>query len=43
MHALVLQAGGVVVEETFNICLEFEKHRVARNFRAEFPGLFDDG
>ena len=43
MHALVLQAGGLVVEESFDILLELEKYGVAGDVCAQLPRFRKDG
>lgn len=43
VDALVLKAGGIVVEETFDACLEFEKRGVICDVSAKFPGFFNQG
>ena len=43
VHTLVLQAGGIVVEKTFNTLLQLEKLGVAGDVDAQLPGFHDDG
>ena len=43
MDTLVLQAGGIVIQETLNTLLKLEKQRIAGDLCAQLPGFHDDG
>lgn len=43
MDALVLQTGGIVVQETLNTLLKLEKHGIAGDLCAQLPGFHDHG
>lgn len=43
VDALILEAGGIVIEESFDALLELQKHRVLGNMGTELTGFQNDG